>query len=209
MKWCQLLQSITMPTKKNFLPHSSLAPAHSPYQFLYTTCKTPIPFSSYASSMTLNCTSWTSLFPSHVTGMSLNCMIPFLDPSSNMTLNCTVLISVQWTTCFLAPPHHLSHITFIEDTNDMQHKVTCPTLQIYPHDKSCRGPDGLVACAPTCYITDSLESDSAEHYSCSNPSSRHPHYHEHYTYQIAFNRHSLNIPLDALDGHSSLLWEDT
>jgi hypothetical protein len=60
-----VLQFITMPTK-NFFQHLSLAPTCS--SFLYTTCKTPIPFSSYLTGMLSNCNpSWLS------SGMMLNC----------------------------------------------------------------------------------------------------------------------------------------
>jgi hypothetical protein len=157
-----------------------------------------------------------------MTSTSLNCTIPFSDPPSGMTLNCTILIPVQWITthslipCSLTPPHHSSYTAFIEDTDNMQHMLTCPTLQMYPCDGSCcepyKGPDGPVAGALTCYITNTLESDPTEHYSCSAPSLHHPLYPEHYTRQllsytsqITLNGHSLDTPLDALDGHSSLL----
>jgi hypothetical protein len=148
-----------------------------------------------------------------MTGTSLNCIILFSDPLSSMTLNCTVLIPVQWiTTCspithFSNPHHHSSHITFIEDTNNTQHMVICPTPQMYPHDRSYRGPNGPVAYAPTCYIAESLESDSAEHHLCSTPSPHHPPYVTSYISQLTLDRHSLDLPLDALNGHGSLMGE--
>jgi hypothetical protein len=63
----------------------------------------------------------------------------------------------------------------------------------------------------TYYIIDWLESNSAEHYSCSTPSPHHPLCLD-YTSQFALDGHPSDIPLDALDGHGSLmgdLEEDT
>jgi hypothetical protein len=143
-----------MPIKSFFLP-LLLAPTHSPYYpFLYTTHKRPL--SSYATSMLLNCT---SLNPSPE---PTTCTVPFSDPSSGIMLNYMFLIPVSWITHSSNPPHHSSCIAFIEYTDNTQHKVTCPTLQMYLCDGSCRGPDGLVACAPTCYTNAPLESDPSE-----------------------------------------------
>src|SRR5580693_6300243 len=83
--------------------------------------------------------------PALTTGTSLNCQppthSPILNSLSSMTLNCMFSIPVSWITCSLEPPCHLSRITFIEDTDDIQHKVMCPAPQMYPRDGSCRGPD--------------------------------------------------------------------
>jgi hypothetical protein len=144
----------------------------------------------------------------YVSGTSLNCQPPnySLSPdSSGTTLNCTFSIPVSWITRSLEPPCHLSCITFIEDTNDMQHKVTCPTSQMYPHDRSCRGPDGLVACAPTCFANTRLDHNPVEHYLCFT--SLLPY--EPHTRQITFDRQSLDHHIDALDGHSSISEIDT
>jgi hypothetical protein len=171
-----------MPIKNFFL--SSLAPTHSS-RYPFSICKRP----TYATSTSLNCT-----IPTHS---------PILDPSSGMTLNCTFSIPVSWITCSLEPPCHLSHIAFIEDTNDMQHKVTCPAPQMYPCDGSHRGPDGLVACAPACFTNTELDHDPTEHYPCSAPLSQ---YHES---QTAFDRQPPDPYLDALDGHASISEIDT
>jgi hypothetical protein len=140
------------------------------------------------------------------TGMSLNCQppthSPILDLLSSMTLNCMFSIPVSWITCSSEPPHHLSHTAFIEDTDNMQHKVTCPTLQMYPRDGSRRGPDGLVACAPTCFANAQLDHDPMEHYPCSAPISR-PH--TIHTRQIAFDRQPPDPYLDTLNRHGSIL----
>jgi hypothetical protein len=156
-----------MPTN-NFFLSSLLAPACSSYPFQLMT------------SMLLNCTFLNpSLEP--MTYTSINCTIPFSDPSSSIILNCMFSIPVSWITHSSNPPHHLSHIAFIEDTNDTQHKVTCPTSQMYLRDGSHRGPNGPVAYAPACYANNSLESDSAEHYPCSTPLPHHPPCYESYT----------------------------
>src|SRR5580693_7645867 len=68
-----------MPTKNVF--HSSLAPACSPYQFLYTIHKRPI--SSYATSTLLNCN---PLASGSATSTLLNCQCSW--PLSSTTLNC-------------------------------------------------------------------------------------------------------------------------
>jgi hypothetical protein len=155
-----------MPTKI-FFPSLSLAPTCSScYPFLYITCKRPL--SDYTTCTSLNCT-----VPTHS---------PILDSSSSMMLNCMFSIPVSWIIHSSEPPRHPSCIVFIEDTDNMQHKVTCPTLQLYPCDRSHRGPDGLVACAPACFANARLDPDPAEHYPCSTPLS---HYH---TNQIAFDR---------------------
>jgi hypothetical protein len=82
----------------------------------------------------------------------LNCTAPthspILNSMSGMTLNCMFLIPVSWITHSSEPPCHSSRIAFIEDTDDMQHKVMCPALQMYLCDGPHRGPDGPVACAP-------------------------------------------------------------
>jgi hypothetical protein len=180
-----VLRSITMPTK-NFFPSSLLAPTcSSHYPFLYSACKRPL--SNYMTSMLLNCT-------------SLN---PFLEPSSSMTVNCTFSIPVSWITHSLEPPRHLSHITFIEDTSDTQHKVMCPTPQMYLHDRSHRGPNSLVACAPTCFANAQLDPDPMEHYPCSIPLS------QYHTSQTTFDRRHPDPHLDALDGHGSISEIDT
>jgi hypothetical protein len=121
---------------------------------------------------------------------------------SSITLNCTFLILVSWITCSL-PPYHLSCIVFIEDTDDTQHKVACPALQMYLCDGSCRGPDVLVACAPTCFANAQLDHNPVEHYPCST--SLLPNI--PCTSQTALNRQPLrpmDFPLDALDGHGSI-----
>jgi hypothetical protein len=143
---------------ENFFPSSLLAPTHSShYPFLYSARKGPM--------------------PDQMTGTLLNCqpltLNPFLEPLSGIMLNCTFLIPVSWITCFLEPPRHSSHIAFIEDTNDMQHKVTCPAPQMYPCDGSHRGPDGPVACAPTCFTNARLDPNPVEHYPCFAPLSQH------------------------------------
>jgi hypothetical protein len=200
-----------MPT--NFFFQLLLVPTCSS-SFLYTTHKTPIPSPCSMTSMLLNCThglmSGTMVncdphsSPSHMTSMSLNCTIPFSDPLSSTTLNCTVSIPVQWIT-HSSSSYHSSHIAFVKDTNDTQHMLMCPTLQMYLHDGPCCGPhrwpNGLVACTQTCYITNPLESNSIKHYSCSAPS---PCYLS-YTSQLTLDGHSPDIPLDTLDGHSSLV----
>jgi hypothetical protein len=202
-----------MPTKNFFLPLLLVPTCSSCYPFLYTTCKRPL--SSYVTSMSLNCNhgqmtgmllNCASLNPELMTCMLLNCTVPFSDPLSSMSLNCTFSIPVSWITCSLKPPHHLSHIAFIEDTDNMQHKVMCPALQMYPHDRSHRGPDVPMACAPACYANDSLESDSVEYYPYSAPLSHYPLI-TSYTSQTTLDRHSsdlLDFPLDAFDGHGSL-----
>jgi hypothetical protein len=130
-----MLRSITMPTK-NFFPSSSLAPTHSShYPFLYSAHKKPL--SAYVTGTSLNCT-----IPTHS---------PILDSLSGMTLNCTFSIPVSWITHSSEPPRHSSHIAFIEDIDNTQHKVMCPAPQMYPCDGSHRGPDGPVACAPACF----------------------------------------------------------
>jgi hypothetical protein len=78
-----MLQSITIPTKNFFLSPSLPAPAYSPYQFLYTTCKTPIPFSSYATGTLL---SYNPPVSEPMASTSLNCHAS--QPSSSMMLNC-------------------------------------------------------------------------------------------------------------------------
>jgi hypothetical protein len=93
---------------------------------------------------------------------------------------------------------------FIEDTDNMQHKVMCPTLQMYLHDRSCRGPDGPMACATACFANAQLDHDPVEHYPCST--SLLPH--KPYTSQTALDGQPLrptDFPLDALDGHGSIL----
>jgi hypothetical protein len=142
-----------MPTK-NFFLSSLLTPTRSSqYPFLYTARKRPL--SEYTTCMSLNCT-----IPTHS---------PILDLSSGMTLNCTFSIPVSWITRSSEPPCHLSCITFIEDTNDTQHKVTCPAPQMYLCDRSHRGPNGPVACAPACFTNAQLDPDPVEHYPCSTP----------------------------------------
>jgi hypothetical protein len=118
-----------------------------------------------------------------------------------MMLNCMFLIPVSWITRSSKPPRHSSHITFIEDTDDTQHKVTCPALQMYPHDRSRRGPDGLVACAPTCFANTQLDHDPTEHYPCSTPLFRS---YTNHTRQITFDRQPPDSYLDALNGHGSI-----
>jgi hypothetical protein len=144
------------------------------------------------------------------TGTSLNCQplthSPILDLLSSMMLNCTFSIPVSWITRSSEPPCHLSHLTFIEDTDDTQHKVTCPAPQMYPRDRSHRGPDGPVACALACFANDQLDHDPMEHYPCSAPLSQ-PH--TIYTRQIAFDRQPPDPYLDALDGHGSISEIDT
>jgi hypothetical protein len=145
-----------------------------------------------------------------MTGMSLNCQplthSPILNLLSGMTLNCTFSIPVSWITRSSEPPRHSSCIAFIEDTDNMQYKVTCPTLQIYPCDRSCRGPDGPVACDPACFANAQLDHEPVEHYPCSTPLSQ-PH--TIHTRQIAFDRQPPDPYLDALDGHGSILEIDT
>jgi hypothetical protein len=149
-----VLRSVTMPTK-NFILSPLLAPTRSSrYPFLYTAHKRPL--LDYMTCTLLNCT-----IPTHS---------PILNSSSGMTLNCTFSIPVSWITHSLEPLCHLSYIAFIEDTDDTQYKVTCPTPQMYLCDGSCRGPDGPVACAPTCFTNARLDPDPAEHYPCSAPS---------------------------------------
>jgi hypothetical protein len=199
----KLLQSIIMPTK-NFFPSSLLAPTCSSYYpFLYSAHKRPL--SDYVTGTLLNCT---VPFLNPMTGTSLNCQplnySLFPNLSSTM-LNCTFLIPVSWITRSLEPPHHSSCITFIEDTDDMQYKVTCPTLQMYPYDGSRRGPDGPVVCAPTCFANAQLDHNPMEHYSCSTSLLLY----EPHTSQIAFNRQSPDHHLDALNGHSSISEIDT
>jgi hypothetical protein len=146
-----------MPIKNFFLP-SSLTPTRSScYPFLYTARKRPL--SDYTTSTSLNCTSLNQ-------PLTLN---PFPKPSSSMTLNCMFLIPVNWITHSSEPPHHSSRIMFIEDTNNMQHKVMCPALQMYPRDRLRRGPDGPVACAPACFANAQLDPDPVKHYPCSTP----------------------------------------
>jgi hypothetical protein len=177
-----MLQSVTMPTK-NFCPSSLLAPTCSScYPFLYTTRKRPM--SAYMTCTSLNCTDLTHS--------------PILNSSFGMTLNCTFSIPASWITRSLEPPRYSSHIVFIEDTDNMQHKVTCPTPQMYPHNKSCRGPDSPVACAPTYFANARLDPNPVEHYLCSAPLSR------YHTSQTTFDRQPLDPYLDALDRHSSI-----
>jgi hypothetical protein len=161
------------------------------------------------SSLTPTCSSLYSR-PVYTTGTSLNCQppthSPILDSSSGMTINCTFSIPVSWITRSSEPPHHSSHITFIEDTNDTQHKVMCPTPQMYPRDGSRGGPDSPVACAPACFANTQLDHNPAEHYPCSTPLSR-PH--TNHTRQIAFDRQPPDPYLDTLDGHGSISEIDT
>jgi hypothetical protein len=73
---------------------------------------------------------------------------------------------------------------------------------MYPHDGSHRGPDGLVACAPTCFTNTWLDHDPVEHYPCSTSLLLH----EPHTSQTALNGQPLgpmNFPLDTFDGHGS------
>jgi hypothetical protein len=170
-----------------------------------------MPIKNFFLSSSLTSTrSSSSSHPAVMTGMSLNCQppthFPILDSSSGMTLNCTFSIPVSWITCSSEPPHHSSHIAFIKDTDDTQYKVTCPAPQMYPCDRSRRGPDGPAACAPACFANTQLDYDPAEHYPCSTPLSR-PHI--NHTRQIAFDRQPLDPYLDALDGHGSILEIDT
>jgi hypothetical protein len=148
--------------------------------------------------------------PVLTTGMLLNCQplthSPILNSLSGMTLNCTFSIPVSWITRSSEPPHHSSHIMFIEDTDNMQHKVMCPTLQMYLRDGSCRGPDSPVACAPACFANAQLDHNPMEHYPCSTPLSQ-PH--TNHTRQIAFDRQPPDPYLDALDGHGSISEIDT
>jgi hypothetical protein len=176
-----LRSAVTMPIK-NFLLSLSLAP----------TCS-----SLYSRPVLTTGTLLNYQPPTHS---------PILDSSSGMTINCTFSIPVSWITRSLEPPHHSSHIAFIEDTDDMQHKVTCPTLQMYLRDGSRRGPDGPVACAPACFANTQLDHDPTEHYPCSTPLSR-PH--TNHTRQIAFDRQTPDPYLDTLNGHSSILEIDT
>jgi hypothetical protein len=144
---------------------------------------------------------------SYTTCTSLNCTVPthspILDLLSGMMLNCTFSIPVSWITRSLEPPCHLSHIAFIEDTDDTQHKVTCPALQMYPHDRSHSGPDGSVACAPACFTNTQLDPNPAQHYPCSTPISR------YHTNQTTFDRQPLDPHIDALNGHGSISETDT
>jgi hypothetical protein len=107
------------------------------------------------------------------TGTSLNCQppthSPILNSSSGMTLNCTFSIPVSWITRSSEPSRHSSHIVFIENTDNTQHKVTCPAPQMYPHDGSHRGSDSPVACAPACFANAQLDHGPMEHYPCSTP----------------------------------------
>jgi hypothetical protein len=189
-----MLQSaITLPIK-NFFFSSSLAPTRSsPY--------------SLTTGTSLNCT---SPFSNLTTGTSLYCQppthFPILNSLSDMMLNCTFSIPVSRITHSSEPPRHSSHIVFIEDTNDTQHKVTCPAPQMYPRDGSCRGPNGPVACAPACFANAQLDHDPTEHYPCSAPLSR-PH--TNHARQTAFDRQPPDPYLDALDGHGSISEIDT
>jgi hypothetical protein len=92
-----------MPTKNFFLSHPLLASAHSPYQFLYQTCKTP-------------------LYP--VTSTSLNYTFLNLGSSSSTTLNCRTLQA----TCngmssglcgHLRHLSHLSHISYLSTISNL------------------------------------------------------------------------------------------
>jgi hypothetical protein len=76
-----VLQSVTMPTKNFF--QLSLTSTHSS-SFLYITHKMPIPSPCLMTSMSLNCNPHS--FPSHVTGISLNCTILFFDPMSVLVI---------------------------------------------------------------------------------------------------------------------------
>jgi hypothetical protein len=179
-----------MPTKNFFLPLSLAPTCSSHYPFLYSAHKKP--FSTYTTGTSLNCQP-----PTHS---------PILNSSPGMTINCTFSIPVSWITCSSEPPRHLSHIAFIEDTDDTQHKVMCPAPQMYPHDGSHRGPDSPVACAPACFTNAQLDHDPVEHYPCSTPLSQ-PHM--NHTRQIAFDRKPPDPYLDAFDGHGSISEIDT
>jgi hypothetical protein len=173
-----MLQSaITLPIK-NFFFSSSLAPTRSsPY--------------SLTTGTSLNCT---SPFSNLTTGTSLYCQppthFPILNSLSDMMLNCTFSIPVSRITHSSEPPRHSSHIVFIEDTDDTQHKVMYPTPQMYLRDRSRRGPDSPVACAPACFTNAQLDHDLTEHYPCSAPLFLDPY-------------------LDALNGHGSISEIDT
>jgi hypothetical protein len=86
----KLLQSVTMPIK-NFFLSSSLAPARSS---LYLR-------PAYATSTSLNCTSWNS------SSMTLNCTFPVSDPMPSMALNCNL--------------RHLGHLGNIGDLGHLSH----------------------------------------------------------------------------------------
>jgi hypothetical protein len=206
-----------MPTKNFFLSHPSLAPAHSPYQFLYTTQKTPIPFSSYVTSMSLNCSPSQSCL---ATGMLLNCHASW--PSSGTMLNCRTLQTMHndmssshlrhlrhWTysgmpssLCIhlrhLGHPGHLGHLGYLSIIGNLD------ILNPYPLTTT------LIDDYHRAFITEMDPNDPgpSEGYFANNllnPLSTATHLlPDYYTSQTTLNGHSPDIPLDALDGHSSL-----
>ena len=204
------LSGQTIPIK-NFLQHLSLAPTCS--SFLYTTCKTPIPFSSY------------------ITGTLLNCTFCFPKPSSNITLNCRTL----QTTHDDMPSNHLKYLRHLRHwmhsgmPSDAYVLLRHPRHPSHPSHLSYLGtidnPNTLnpypLYTTPTdsyhrAFITEMPPNDPgpSEGYFTDNslnplPTATPllPHYTSQSPYisQIALDGHSSDIPLDALDGHSSLL----
>jgi len=218
---------------QKLFPNIVAHPACSCYPFLYTIHKRPL--SSYATSMSLNCT---TLDYHLATSTSLNCTS--LNPSwplSSTMLNCRTTQTTDdmpsshhrhlghlrhlsilgyWTYDDMPSSHlgylrhlgHLGHLSYLGtignlDTLDPYPLATVltdssPKAFITELDPEDPGP-------PQGYFTDNLLNPLPTatplllHYT-----SQFPH-----ISQTALNGHSPDIPLDALDGHGSLLGEDT
>jgi hypothetical protein len=201
-----------MPTKNIFLT-SLLAPACSHYPFLYTIRKRPL--------------------SSYMTGMSLNCHPLVSGPSSGMTLNCKTAQTMDdmpsghhkhlghlrhlgilsyWTddmpsshSSHLRHPGHLSHVSYlgtISNIDTLNPYSLDTTLTDSPLEAFITELDPEDPGPPEGYYKDDL----LDPLPTITPLLPHT---PGYTSQTTLDGHFLDIPLDALDGHSSLLGEDT
>jgi hypothetical protein len=228
-KWQPAIQICIVPATQSQSSTQNVPETMHNNQFLYTTCKRPI--SSYATGMSLNCNLPVS---GPLTSTSLNCQCSW--PSSGTMLNCRTAQTTDnmasghhghlrhlrhlgifgyWMdnmpsshSSHLGHPSHLSHLGYLSTISNLN------TLNPY-----------LLATTPTdsyhgAFITkmDLNDPGLSEGYFVDNsldplPTATPllPHYISQfpYTSQTALDGHSLNISLDTLDGHSSLLGEDT
>jgi len=124
-----VLWSVTMPTKNIFHSLLSLAPTHSPYQYLYITHKTPIPFSSYATSMSFNCQCSQPL-----SGMTLNCRtaqtIDDMPSSHHKHLRHLGLLGILDYRTNDMPSSHLSHLGHLGHLSHLSYLSTISNLDI-------------------------------------------------------------------------------
>jgi hypothetical protein len=118
---------------QKLFPFSIACPTHSScYPFLYSACKRPL--SSYATGMSLNCTSQDYCPP---TSTSLNCQ-PSWNHSSSMTLNCRLT-----QTTHDMPSGHVRHLSHLRHLGHLGHWTYSSPYVILEHLRQLGHPGHL------------------------------------------------------------------